>query len=312
MLNRLRGWCGSLLFVFGFWLPVLADEAVPAQDMVRRIEAAPKRGFLYEVKRGSNIAYLFGTIHVGRSDFYPLDATVTRALTAAKFLAVEADVSDPGAVAKEVSAYAMYPGATTLDRELPPATMKRLSAVLEKYHLPREQVMKLKPWMLALTLSLLQATQAGYDPQWAAELYLLGFAKSQKKTVVEVEGLRRQMEMFARLSAEQQRAFLDRTLRDLEDGEAERELTAFVDAWSKADAPALEREWKRLQTSHDASDRFVIDKLLIERNGFMAGRVEEYLRSGQTYFVAVGAMHLIGEKSVVELLRRRGYEVRSL
>ncbi|MFL6711871.1 MAG: TraB/GumN family protein, partial [Sulfurifustis sp.] len=302
MRDRVGGWwCGLFVFVIGFWLPTLASEAPSAQDIARRIEAAPKRGFLYEVKRDAAVAYVFGTIHVGRPDFYPLDLPVTRALTAARFLAVEADVSDPATVAKEVTQYAIYPESMTLDRELPPVLMRKLSRALEKYHLPREQMMKMRPWMLALTLSLLQATQAGYDPQWAAESYLLGFAKSQKKTIVEVEGLRRQMDLFAGLSSDQQFAFLDRTLDELDDGEAKRELIAFVDAWTTADAAALEREWKRLQRSHDGSDRFVIDKLLIERNGFMASRVEEYLRSGATYFVAVGAMHLIGEKSVIEL-----------
>ncbi|MFL6621138.1 MAG: TraB/GumN family protein [Sulfurifustis sp.] len=312
MRDRVRGWCGLFLLVFGFWLPVLAAEAPPAHDVGRRVEAAPKRGFLYEVKRGAKVAYVFGTIHVGRPDFYPLNLPVTRALTAAKYLAVEANVSDPAAVAKEVTQYAIYPDSMTLDRELPPAMMKKVSAVLDQYHLPRDQTMKMRPWMLALTLSLLQATQAGYDPQWAAESYLLGIAKSQKKPIVEVEGLRRQMDLFTGLSSEQQFAFLDRTLDELEDGEAKRELIAFVDAWTKADAAALEHEWNRLQKSHDGSDRFVIDKLLIERNGFMAGRIEEYLRSGDTYFVAIGAMHLIGEKSVIALLRQRGYQVRGL
>ena len=31
-----------------------------------------RRGFLWEVRKGNQIAWLFGTIHVGRPEFYPL------------------------------------------------------------------------------------------------------------------------------------------------------------------------------------------------------------------------------------------------
>ena len=34
-----------------------------------------RRGFLWEVRKGKQIAWLFGTIHVGRPEFYPLPAS---------------------------------------------------------------------------------------------------------------------------------------------------------------------------------------------------------------------------------------------
>jgi uncharacterized protein YbaP (TraB family) len=44
----------------------------------------------------------------------------------------------------------------------------------------------------------------------------------------------------------------------------------------------------------------------------MASKIEEFLKTGQTYFVVVGAGHLIGDKGIIELLRRKGYRVQQL
>jgi uncharacterized protein YbaP (TraB family) len=44
----------------------------------------------------------------------------------------------------------------------------------------------------------------------------------------------------------------------------------------------------------------------------MVSRIEEFLRSKETYFVIVGAGHLIGNKGIIEILRRKGYLVEQL
>ena len=49
--------------------------------------------------------------------------------------------------------------------------------------------------------------------------------------------------------------------------------------------------------------------LLGKRNGEMAQRIDQLLRSERTSFVGVGFMHLLGQGSVPELLAQRGYTV---
>jgi uncharacterized protein YbaP (TraB family) len=44
----------------------------------------------------------------------------------------------------------------------------------------------------------------------------------------------------------------------------------------------------------------------------MSSRIEEYLGAGGTYFVIVGAAHIVGEKGIVELLERKGYRADQL
>jgi len=44
---------------------------------------AQNRGALFRVQDAGHTLYLFGTIHVGAPDFYPLEPTVTQALEGA-------------------------------------------------------------------------------------------------------------------------------------------------------------------------------------------------------------------------------------
>jgi hypothetical protein len=44
----------------------------------------------------------------------------------------------------------------------------------------------------------------------------------------------------------------------------------------------------------------------------MVSKIEEYLKEKGTYFVVVGAGHLVGEKGIIETLRKKGYQVEQL
>ena len=44
----------------------------------------------------------------------------------------------------------------------------------------------------------------------------------------------------------------------------------------------------------------------------MADEIESFLDTGYSYFVVVGAGHLVGNKGIVELLKSRGYSVAQL
>jgi hypothetical protein len=44
----------------------------------------------------------------------------------------------------------------------------------------------------------------------------------------------------------------------------------------------------------------------------MAKQIEQYLSSGKTYFVAVGAAHMVGEHGIVSLLRAKQLTVEQL
>jgi len=54
----------------------------------------------------------------------------------------------------------------------------------------------------------------------------------------------------------------------------------------------------------------VEDKMLHDRNVLMTEKVISYLETDKTYFVVVGLAHYLGEDSVINMLKKQGYEVK--
>src|SRR5712664_3936084 len=69
--------------------------------------------FLWEVTSLTNRAYLYGTVHAGKKEWYPLPKEVEDAFNDSKVLVVEADVSNTAAMAKYGSS-ATYTAPDTL------------------------------------------------------------------------------------------------------------------------------------------------------------------------------------------------------
>ena len=92
----------------------------------------------------------------------------------------------------------------------------------------------------------------------------------------------------------------------------ERRTTTLADAWARASAVDLEKARQDLRQSQSTFGKFFSTKMLDERNVTMAAHIDDYLHSGKPHFVAVGVLHLVGEKNIIDLLKGRGYLVREL
>ncbi len=52
------------------------------------------------------------------------------------------------------------------------------------------------------------------------------------------------------------------------------------------------------------------EKFIYQRNDLQANSIDSILKSGSSLFVGVGAAHLPGDRGVIEILRKRGYQLR--
>ena len=53
-------------------------------------------------------------------------------------------------------------------------------------------------------------------------------------------------------------------------------------------------------------------KLIVDRNIKMVDKIENLSKSNKKYMVAVGYLHYFGEDSVIKLLEKKGYTVKSV
>jgi uncharacterized protein YbaP (TraB family) len=267
-----------------------------------------KRGFLWEIRKGAQVGLLFGTIHVGRPEFYPLPQSRLERVARADALVLEADVTDTARAITATQKYAVFPaGSPGLEQRLPPDLRRRVEALLARNQLDPAPMLRMKPWMLANVLALFEAAQAGYMPALAAEAYLTRIATSDSKPILEFEGIEQQFELFERAPWTTQVAFLEDAVQAIEKGAARREINRIAQAWENGDRPALERLLAEMRNQGSVGARFTVETILLGRHEQMVKRIESLMTDGKTYLFAVGSLHLVGPQGLVEMLRARGY-----
>ncbi|MFM7462041.1 MAG: TraB/GumN family protein, partial [Burkholderiales bacterium] len=284
----------------------------PTQSRASRIEERKDglRGLIWEVKTkdGANTAYLFGTIHVGKPSFYPLPRAVQMALLASNKIVVEADVTDQSE-GSEIAKIVDYPKGETIERHISPQLFARLKAQLEKRKIPYANVSAMRPVILGGMLPIVEYVQLGYDMNSGLDMALIKRAKQEKKPLLQLESSLAQIKLLTSMPAALQESFLDNALSIIEQGRSADQVTGIVNAWQAGD-PKLMLELAD-EVSRGQKDAEKLNQVLLwGRHPAMMQKIESYLASGETHFIAVGSLHLVGPKGLVNLLAQKGYLVR--
>jgi uncharacterized protein YbaP (TraB family) len=268
-----------------------------------------QKSFLWRVQSKTSTVYLLGSIHLFRKENYPLNPRIENAFEQSDVLAVEANITDVGKV--DVGRFmeiAFYPENETLEKHVSKETYEFVKKELGGLGIPPELINKQKPWFLAATLESLELLKLGYTPDSGIDMYFLSKAKG-KKRIVELESLDDQLNFLSRLSDQDQELFLLSTVKDLD--VLSKDMDQLINAWTSGESRSVES----ILTKSLAEDRrltSIYEKLVYERNGNMTLRIEDLLRIKGTCFVIVGAGHLVGDRGIVEILKRKGYLVEQL
>jgi hypothetical protein len=287
------------------YLPSNTQEVATAVKTVPL--AAKKRAFMWRVGSQENQVYLFGTIHVGKKDFYPLPSVVEDALGSAAKVVVEADITKTEGN-EDLDKMMFYASPDSLEKNIPKPLMERLKTQLTKMKLPPEGAKTMKPWMVGGFLSVNEFVRLGYDMSYGVDAYLIEAAKKRDKPVLELESQRAQITLLNAMSKAQQEAFLENAIQSLESGSSEKQIKNIVNAWLTGDAQKLEE----INTQMSKQNKLAAELdqvLLYNRHDAMVQKIEAYLKSGEPHFVAVGSLHLVGPRGLVALLRNRGHKV---
>jgi uncharacterized protein YbaP (TraB family) len=265
--------------------------------------------FLWEVTSLTNRVYLYGTVHAGKKEWYPLPDAVEEAFADSKVLVVEADITDVNAMAKSAPSMT-YAAPDSLKGHVAPADYERFRKLLPRYSIPEGQVVQLKPFMAVSVLVFSEWARLGYMPQIGIEAYLIRKAKADLKPVVELEGIDAQVRLMDSLTEAENREIFDGTLKALEMGLTSEQITGMVNAWQTGDANLMLDIARRYNENVPGAKEFE-EKFVWSRHDAMLEKIEGFLNSSRDrHFIAVGSLHLAGPRGLVELLRKRGYLVR--
>ena len=256
---------------------------------------------IWVVKDKDTTIYLFGTFHLldGKSDWF--NDEVKKAFDASQEVELEAILPDnPADMQPLVMKYAVDPSGKKLSDRLSPDTKARLDKQLAAARLPAGAFERFEPWFAATALTSLDAGRLGLKADSGPEAVITKAARAAGKPIGELESAEKQLAMLDSLSEKEQIAFLDETL---ESGERLNEdFPAMIKAWSAGDTARL----AELLNEGLGDDPELYKKLLTDRNANWADWIVARLARPGSVFMAVGAGHLAGKDSVLDILARRG------
>lgn len=270
-------------------------------------------GFLWEATRGTERVRLFGAMHVGRPAAAATYGAERPLLREAKVIAFEANVFDAQASLAATLRWAMYPeGGPGLDAYADAALIARADKLMARIGGGLPACCRMKPWMLANTLIMLESLRAGLNPAYGSEAQLYQLALASGRPVVEIEGVEEQLRLFDEAPLAVQLDYLRHTVDTIEDGSGRAEIEQLVGAWERGDAATLERLLEQMMRNDRAAQRFVAERIIHGRHAKMVSAIERFAASGRLHLVVIGALHYFGPDGLLQLLRERGYSVKRL
>lgn len=276
---------------------LLCSAAAPAAD----------QHILWSLQGKTNKVYLLGSMHLLKES-EQLPAAIDSAYADADALIMELDMDDLDPVQMQQAALelAMQPEGRTLQQQLGPKVYEQFVAHTRALGVEPAILDRFQPWFAAITLVQLQLMKLGFDPEAGVEKRLTRRAAGDGKKIQGLESVREQLEIMARLPDKQQREFL---LYSVEDAERmESEVGKLLGAWRSGDAAGMA---KLLQEGFDEYPD-LYRPLTVERNRKWLPQIEQLLDDREDYLIVVGALHLVGKESVIDLLERKGHKVQQL
>ena len=270
--------------------------------------ASAAQAYLWEVSSLSNRVYLYGTVHAGKKEWFPLHPVVEKALAESQTLVVEADILDTAKMAtssKELS----YKPPDELRNHVSEGDYERFRKLMPRYKLAEQNVAHMKPFMAVSLMVFSEWARLGFNPELSVDAYLIKKARAEFMPVVEIEGIETQTKLIESLTDAENRAIFAGTVTALESGLTGDQINGMVSAWQRGDAARMLEVAQKYNENVQGAASFE-EKFVWSRHEPMIAKIQGYLDSRTVHFIAVGALHLAGPRGLVELLRKRGYLVR--
>ena len=245
-----------------------------------------------------------------KPDMYPLAEPILDAFNKAEKVVFEVDLAkldddDTGLLMQQ---HGMYTAPDSIKRDLQPETLVLLEDYLTETGVDMDQINRMKPWYLMLTVGQLELNQLGFESAYGIDQYLQKRAADEGKEILQLETLQEQIEILSGDSMLIQDLSLRASLE--ERTSVQDDPNMLVEAWQQGAADKM-LEMTLISTARYPELSGQMDSLIYKRNAKMVHKIREYADTIGTYLVVVGALHMGGEQGLVHLLSQ-DYDVTQL
>jgi uncharacterized protein len=266
------------------------------------------RPALWEVSDPDTTIYLFGTIHLLPENFQWRTTKFDQAMAGSQQLVVETivDEKNPQRLMQAMANLGFGKGLPPLIERVPPAKRAALAAAIKKNGTPVAVLNQMKTWAAAFVLLRDRFAEIGLKGGEGVEAVLRNSFTGAGKPIGELESNVEQLSYFDRLPETAQRALLEGSIDGPE--AMNEDFGGMLKAWSHGDITGIAKTFDRdLAGSPELSDA-----LIRQRNANWSRWIEQRMAQPGAVMIAVGAGHLAGRNSVLEMLKHNGYKVRRL
>ena len=288
--------------------PVAALLTLGSGASAARADTHVARPALWSVSDADTTVYLFGTIHLLPDNYQWRTSKVEQAVVGSQQLMIETivDEKDPMKLFGILMRIGMSPGLRPLVDRLPAAKRAALLDAVKKSGFPPKTLDNMETWAAAFILLGNQFKDLGLKNDQGVEMTLRSAFAGQGKPIGELESNLEQLSFFDQLPEKAQRELLEGAIEKA--STVRTDFNDMLTAWVRGDVKAIARSFNR----DLAASPELAQALIKQRNANWSKWIEQRMAQPGAVMVAVGAGHLAGRDSVVDLLKRDGYRVRRL
>ncbi len=264
-------------------------------------------GRLWQIsKNGQPSSFVFGTMHSNDKRILFIPGIIMQAFNTSRTVILETSFQDNSAA--KAQAMMRKGGNHSLKKQLGQKRFKALSDIVSRdYGIPSHFLDSFKIWSAAAILSQPSPRKKSGNPSTLLDHELEKSGRRMHKDIVALETTTEQLSIFDRMPKALQIEFLDQALKDY--SKLDQEIEELAKYYLNGNMGAIVCKMQEgLKKASKGLAAIMQDKLITERNIKMVNRMKKNLKKGQA-FIAVGALHLPGEKGILSLLEKMGYQV---
>ncbi|GAX61033.1 GumN family protein [Candidatus Scalindua japonica] len=253
--------------------------------------------------------YLAGSCHVLRKSDYPLPEEFELAYMDVEQVVFETDVDalvNPENQLLLISK-GMYVGSDTLEKKLSKKAYSSLDKFCRDRSMSLDLFQKFKPWMVTMTLLALELEKNGISASDGLDVYFSNKAKKDRKQTGGLEDVYRHIELVSLFEEELGESIVESFIQEV--GEVRVIMENLIKSWKAGDEDGIDEYLSKNMRKEFPK---LYKRLLTDRNIGWIPCLETLIGSGKKTLVIVGVGHLVGENSIIKLLKSRGYKIKKM
>lgn len=262
-------------------------------------------GYFWKIIKEGKEIYLGGTMHPSPTEVNYLNEKFNNIINDTDSIAVEIDISDNEKIKliQEKSSKLLYQEEHRLEKELKTKELEKLKQIYKDLGIDYKITTGLTPYGVQMfienaIMQKINFSGESCDSIWAKEY------KAKKKIVSELESVDFQISLI-------EKTYTLESLKDLLNKEennnilesSSKVIKELFNAFKDGDL-IYPKEYLEKIKSEDEDN---YNRLIVERNKKITNDIEKYIESDKKYFVTAGYLHFIGDDSILEILRNKGY-----